>query len=121
MIESTASLPAALEAPESAKQTIELAELISLRPSAFVASLDYFTSTIVVSVNAEVKEVSKDPDEEMVDYETTPERGEINVVYLFADYYVVGDDLTVTEFNFATQSASFQNQKILSIISILCM
>ncbi|CAD6336677.1 unnamed protein product [Miscanthus lutarioriparius] len=48
------------------------------------------------------------PDEEMVDYEATPERGEINVVVLSADYYIVADDSTATKFNFITESTVFQ-------------
>jgi hypothetical protein len=48
------------------------------------------------------------PDEEMVDYKATLERTEVNVVYLFADYYIVEDDSTAAEFNFAMESVVFQ-------------
>ena len=44
----------------------------------------------------------------MVDYEATLERVEVNVVVLSTDYYIVADDSTVAEFNFATESAVFQ-------------
>ena len=67
-------------------------------------SFDDFATTIATLVGMEVPEV---PDEEMVDYEATPERGEINVVVLSADYYIIADDSTVVEFNFATESAVF--------------
>ena len=50
---------------------------------------------------------SKVPDEELVDYEASLERAEVNVVYLLSDYYVVGDDSTTTQFNFAIQSVVF--------------
>ena len=45
-------------------------------------SSDDFASTIVALVGIEVLEV---PDEEMIDYEATLERGEVNVVVLSAD------------------------------------
>ena len=54
---------------------------------------------------------SKVPDEELVDYEASPERAEVNVVYLSSNYYVVGDDSTTTQFNFAIQSVVFQKPK----------
>jgi hypothetical protein len=53
-------------------------------------------------------EVPEVPDEEMVDYEATLERGEINVVVLSTDYYIVVDDSMAVEFNFATKSTVFQ-------------
>jgi hypothetical protein len=53
-------------------------------------------------------EVPKVPDEEMVDYEATPERGEINVVVLSTDYYIVEDDSTIVVFNFPIQDATFK-------------
>jgi hypothetical protein len=52
-------------------------------------SSDNFTSTVDAMVGMEVPEVSN---EEMVDYEATPERGEVNVVVLSADYYIIEDD-----------------------------
>jgi hypothetical protein len=68
-------------------------------------SSDDFASTIVALVGMEVFEV---PDEEMVDYETTPERAEVNVVYMSANHYILGDDLVAVEFNFMTKSVVFQ-------------
>jgi hypothetical protein len=47
-------------------------------------------------VGMEVPEVLE---EEMVDFEPTPER-EVNVVVLSADYYIIGDDSAVVVFNF---------------------
>jgi hypothetical protein len=52
-------------------------------------SFDNFASTIAAMVGMEVPEV---PDEEMVGYETTPEREEVNVVVLSVEYYIVEDD-----------------------------
>jgi hypothetical protein len=43
----------------------------------------------------------------MLDYEPTPDRAEVNVVYLSSNYYVVGDDSRIAQFDFATQSAFF--------------
>ena len=40
----------------------------------------------------------------MVDYEPTVERVVVNVVVLSADYYIVADDSTAVEFNFANLS-----------------
>jgi hypothetical protein len=68
---------------------------------------DDFVSALAAMVGIEVANVPEVPKEEMVDYEATPKRAEVNVVYLFADYYVVGDDLTAMEFNFATESDVF--------------
>jgi hypothetical protein len=68
-------------------------------------SFDDFASTIATMVGMEVPEV---PNEEMVDYEATPERGEVNVVVLFADYYIVEDDLASVVFNFPIQDATFK-------------
>jgi hypothetical protein len=53
-------------------------------------------------------EVPKVPNEEMVDYEATPKTAKVNVVVLFADYYIVGDDSMVVEFNFVMESVVFQ-------------
>jgi hypothetical protein len=61
-----------------------------------------FASTIAAMVGMEV------PDEEMVDYEATPERGEVNVVVLSADYYIIEDDSAATVFNFLIQDATFK-------------
>jgi hypothetical protein len=44
----------------------------------------------------------------MVDYEATPERGEVNVVVLSADYYIVEDDSATAVFNFLIQDATFK-------------
>jgi hypothetical protein len=68
-------------------------------------SFDDFASIIVALVGMEVPEV---PDEKMVDYEAILKKGEINVVVLSTDYYIVADDSTVTEFNFAMESVVFQ-------------
>jgi hypothetical protein len=59
-------------------------------------------------VGIEVPEVS---DEEMVDYEATPERGEVNVVVLSADYYIVEDDSAAAVFNFPIQDVTFRKPK----------
>jgi hypothetical protein len=40
--------------------------------------------------------------------EATPERGEVNVVILFTDYYIVEDDSAATVFNFPIQDATFK-------------
>ena len=44
---------------------------------------------------------------EMVDYVATPEKAEVNVVYMSVDYYILGDDLAAVEFNFVMESAIF--------------
>jgi hypothetical protein len=64
-----------------------------------------FASTIAAMVAMEVPKVL---DEEMVDYEATLERGEVNVVVLSADYYIVEDDSVVAVFNFPIQDATFK-------------
>jgi len=69
---------------------------------------DNFASTIASMVGIQVVDDSEVPDEELVDYEASLERAEVNVVYLSSDYYVMGDDSTTTQFNFAIQSAVFQ-------------
>jgi len=94
----------ASEALESARSTSESAELTPAVSGASEVSSDDFATTIVALVGIEVPEV---PDEEMVDYEPTPERVEVNVVVLSADYYIMADDSTAAEFNFATESAVF--------------
>jgi hypothetical protein len=68
-------------------------------------SSDDFASTVATVVGMEVPEV---PDEEMVDYEATPERGEVNVVVLSANYYIIEDDSTAAVFNFLLQDATFK-------------
>jgi hypothetical protein len=72
---------------------------------AFEVSSDDFASTVAAMVGMEVPEVL---DEEMVDYEATPERGEVNVVVLSADYYIIEDDSAVVVFNFLIQDATFK-------------
>lgn len=49
-------------------------------------------------------------EEEMVDYEPSPERTEINVVYLSTDYYVISHDQeeAATELVFAIEDAVFK-------------
>jgi hypothetical protein len=86
---------AVLEAPESTKPTPELAKPI---PTILTSAM----------VGMEVPEV---PDEEMVDYEATPERGEVNVVVLSTDYYIIEDDSAVAVFNFPIQDATFKKKE----------
>ena len=43
----------------------------------------------------------------MLDYGSTLERAEVNVVYISNDYYILGDDSAAAEFNFITESAIF--------------
>jgi hypothetical protein len=87
-----------LEGPESAKPTSELTPTV---PVASEVSSDDFSSTVAALVGMEVPEDSEVPDEEMVDYETTSERVEVNVVYLSVDYYIVEDDSAAAKFNFS--------------------
>jgi hypothetical protein len=47
----------------------------------------------------------------MVDYEATPERGEVNVVILSVDYYIVEDGSAAAMFNFPIQDATFKKPK----------
>ena len=75
---------------------LELAEPTPTVLGASEVSSNDFASTIAALVGIEVPEV---PDEEMVGYEATSERVEVNVVYMSADYYILGDDLAVAEFN----------------------
>jgi hypothetical protein len=63
-------------------------------------SSDDFASTIGALVGMEVPKL---PDEEMVDYEATLKRAEVNVVYTSTDNYILGDDSAVAEFNFITE------------------
>lgn len=49
-------------------------------------------------------EVYEEKDKEMVDYLSTIERVEVNWIYLSFDYYVIGDDSIMAQFDFATQS-----------------
>jgi hypothetical protein len=117
----TAPVPVDLGVPESAKPTppneTTLDALESARPTPLPAkptptvpvaskvSSDNFASTVAAMVGMEVPKVS---DEEMVDNEATPERGEVNVVVLSADYYIVEDDSAATVFNFLIQDATFK-------------
>jgi hypothetical protein len=55
-------------------------------------------------VGMEVPEVLE---EEMVDYEPTPER-EVNVVVLSTDYYIIEDDSATAVFNFPIEYATFK-------------
>jgi hypothetical protein len=71
----------------------------------FEVSSNDFASTIGAMVGIEVPEV---PDEQMVDYEATPERREVNVVVLSTDYYIVEDDSATAVFNFPIQDATFK-------------
>jgi hypothetical protein len=101
----TAAAPIALEALESAKLTPESVEPTPTAPVASEVSSDDFASTIAAMVGMEVPEV---PDEDMVDYEATPEREEVNVIVLSADYYFVEDDSAAAVFNFPIQDATFK-------------
>jgi hypothetical protein len=68
-------------------------------------SSDDFATTVAALVGMEVPKVL---DEEMVDYEATPERVEVNVIVLSTDYYIMTDDSTAAEFNFTMESVVFQ-------------
>jgi hypothetical protein len=59
-------------------------------------------------VAAESENLQEDQDEELVDYELSPERMDINVVYLSADGDFLGDDARTVGSNFATQSVIFE-------------
>ena len=69
-------------------------------------SSDDFATTVAALVGMEVPKVS---DEEMVDYEATPKRAEVNVVILSTDYYIMVDDATTMEFNFVMRVLYFRN------------
>jgi hypothetical protein len=71
-------------------------------------SSDDSASTVAAMVGMEVPEV---PDKEMVDYEVTLERGEVNVVVLFSDYYIIENDSAAAMFNFSIQDATFKKPK----------
>jgi hypothetical protein len=63
---------------------------------------------IVGPVVAEDSEELQDgPDEEMVDYEPSTKRLDVNVVYLSSDGDFIGDAWAMAQFNFSTQSATF--------------
>jgi hypothetical protein len=94
-----------LEAPESTWPTPGSAESTPAVPVASEVSSDDFASTIAAMVCMKVLEVL---DEEMVDYEATPERGEVNIVVLSTDYYIVEDDSIVVVFNFPIEDATFK-------------
>ena len=100
----TVAAPVALEVPESAKPTSESAEPTSAIPGTSEVPSNDFATTIATLVGMEVPEVL---DEEMVDYEATPKRAEVNVVILSTDYYIMADDATVMEFNFTIESIVF--------------
>jgi hypothetical protein len=93
-----------MEVPELAKPTSESAELTPIVPMASEVSSDDFACTVATMVGMEVPEVLE---EEMVDYEPTPER-EVNVVVLSADYYIVEDDSAAAVFNFPIEDATFK-------------
>jgi hypothetical protein len=44
---------------------------------------------------------------EMVYYEPSLEKAKANIIYLSYDYYVIGDDSTMAQFDYATQSVVF--------------
>jgi hypothetical protein len=107
----TTPVPTGMGVPELAKPTptadtaLESAELTPTVPMASELCCDDFASTIAAMVGIEVPKV---PDEEMVDYEATPKRGEVNVVVLSANYYIIEDNSTVVVFNFPIQDATFK-------------
>jgi hypothetical protein len=103
----TSSTAAALEVPESAKPTSELTEPTPIVPMASEVSPDDFAHTVAAMVGMEVLEVLE---EEMVDYEPTPER-EVNVVVLSTDYYIVEDDSAAAVFNFPIEDATFKKPR----------
>jgi hypothetical protein len=67
-------------------------------------SSDHFSSTVATLVGMEVPEL---PNKEMVDYEAISKSAVVNVVYMFADYYIRRDDSVAAEFNFMTESVVF--------------
>ena len=89
--------PTTLDALESAEPTPTV-------PGASGVSSDDFASIIASLVGMEVHEV---PDEEMVDYEATLERAEVNVVYMSSDYYILRANSVATKFSFAMESVVF--------------
>jgi hypothetical protein len=114
--------------PESAKQTVaasislegpESAESTPIVLVVSEVSSHDFASTIAALVSMEVPEDSKMPDEEMDDYETTPKRAEVNVVYLFTDYYIVEDIRWRQNSTLRWRVLYFRNHLTLSIISSL--
>lgn len=60
-------------------------------------------------VGIEVPKDVEELDEEMVDYEATPERGDVTVITLSADYYIIEDDSAAAVFNFPMQDVVFKN------------
>jgi hypothetical protein len=98
------------EAPESTWLTPGSAELTPIISMASEVSSDDFAHTIAAMVGMEVSEVLE---EEMVDYEPTPER-EVNVVVLSADYYIIEDDLAAAVFNFPIEDATFKKPRDLN-------
>ena len=84
----TTPTPATLEVPELAELSLAVSGASDVPP-------DDFAFAFVAMVGIEVVDVPKVLEEEMVDYEATPERAKVIVVYLFAKYYVVGGDSTV--------------------------
>jgi hypothetical protein len=72
------------------------------------ASLDDLAPIMSFVVVADVEEPQESLDEELVDYELSPEHMDINVVYLSTDGDFIGDDARKAQFNFATQSAIFE-------------
>jgi hypothetical protein len=95
----------ALEVLESARPTPESIEPTPTILMASEVSFNDFASIVAAMVGMEVPEVFN---EEMADYEATPERGEVNVVVLSTDYYIIEDDSTVVVFNFLIQDATFK-------------
>lgn len=85
-------VPLAALSAQTGQAGLELTRPLPLVPTADDASLDDTAPVLRNFVSVVVEEVSGDLDEEMLDYEPTPKRAEVNVVYLFSDYHVVRDD-----------------------------
>jgi hypothetical protein len=69
-------------------------------------------SVVPSIVCAATKKPEEDKEEEMVDYELSLERMDVDVVYLSSEGYFVGDDArTQLKFKFATQSVVFEKPR----------
>jgi hypothetical protein len=95
---------------------ISVLEVLVLKPEVPVLSEPVQTAEpmIMDSIAQEQKllSTSENDDEELVDYGTSPERGdlEINVVRLSSDYYVIPDE-DIAKLSFGPRDAVFQKPK----------
>jgi hypothetical protein len=89
----------------------ESAEPTLLAPMAADAPLDDSTPVISSVVVADAEKSQASLDEDMIDYEPSPERLDVNVVYLSSNGNFIGDDARMDQFNFATQSNVFGKPK----------